>query len=55
VEKEKGRRFSLRPKKDDAPPAPESEESSEERLARLRARKAELEAQQQRNDGNGKA
>ncbi|GEM_PF-7088164 len=47
--KEKGRRFSLRPNKEKEP-----EESPEDRLAKLRARKAELEAQQQR-EADGKA
>lgn len=50
---EKGKRFSLRPKAKEPEPPAEPEESPEERLARLRARKAELEAQQRK--GNGEA
>lgn len=40
-----GKRFALLPRKEPVPAAP-PEESAEDRLARLRARKAELEAQQ---------
>jgi hypothetical protein len=47
--KEKGKRFALLPKKKDAEAAP-PEETPEERLAKLRARKAEIEAQQQREN-----